>query len=110
MTGMHVLKGIVILGGVLLVAGSILLFMRVSQHTPATAQPIAPTTLTLARGNRVQNILTTSQGLALWAGDANGNAELLFLDANGNLRKHLIINRQESEKVTAPHAPQTPKN
>ncbi|MBF0110891.1 MAG: hypothetical protein HQL76_17125 [Magnetococcales bacterium] len=117
MNGMRLLKGIVILGGVLLLVGSILLFIRVSQHPSprvssqsATSGKVIAHTITLAKGNRIQNLVATQQGFALWAGGGGEGEELLFFDAGGLLRHHFVIGAPVAEPLKDSPEPQIPKN
>lgn len=117
MNGMRLLKAIVILGGVLILAGLVLLILRAAKQTnPAPNLTTKPTinqetTLTLTSGNHIQTILSTNQGLAIWATTPEDNAEILLLDANGKLKQRLFINRMDPIlKITPQVAPQTPKN
>ncbi|MEO5329087.1 MAG: hypothetical protein H7829_12690 [Magnetococcus sp. THC-1_WYH] len=112
MNGMRLLKATVILGGVLILVGLTMLMLRVTQKTNPVPNPttdtqstiIPETTLTLTAGTHIQSILSTHQGLAIWATTPENNAEILLLDANGKLKKRLFITHPGQAGA------QTPKN
>ncbi|MEO5370990.1 MAG: hypothetical protein H7833_13045 [Magnetococcus sp. DMHC-1] len=93
---MRVLKGFVILGGVLLLAGFGILLYRVIERgwTPTRAIPtltnaLDPAIFTLPADGRITAMTSWGSGIALLVETGQGNQEILGIDAQGVLKRHL---------------------
>ncbi|MBF0152761.1 MAG: hypothetical protein HQL64_03350 [Magnetococcales bacterium] len=106
---MRVLKGFVILGGVLLLAGFAILLYRVIErgwNSPRSPSPLTesspPSPLALPPGGRITALTSWGNGIALLVESGQGEQEIWGIDAQGTLKRQLRFQRETEPGVKTP--------
>lgn len=92
---MRLLKFFVVLGAVVLLAGFVLLvvklFMKSPGSEPVRSQLVEETAITLGSGGRVRSMAPLGAGLALLVDLPDGKEVLLLLNRQGRLQRRVRL-------------------